>query len=292
MARPKKNKIDYFPHDVNTSGKTLYILEQKYGNDGYAFWFKILEILGDTEGHSFCYRNPQEWEFLTAKTHTSEEKATEILETLSKLGAIDPELYQEGIIWSQNFVDRIADVYVKRRQETPKKPVFIDNRTENTQQTGVSGPKTPVSVTETPQSKVKESKVNKTKVNKSKGDSNREKTPPPPPTNNDHRFIPREEIKDYLISQQAWMEQAVLMKGHATIQNIDSRLDEFIENLIERDEIEKTDRDAKIHFINWLKLKNSKENETRTNRRHDKDQQRKQWIANYARDAFAETANP
>ena len=48
--RPKKAIVDYFPHFVS-HGKTMFTIEMKYGNDGYAFWFKLLEILGSTENH-------------------------------------------------------------------------------------------------------------------------------------------------------------------------------------------------------------------------------------------------
>lgn len=68
MARPKKQTVDYFPHSC-VHKKTMFILEQKYGNDGYAFWFKLLEMLGSTEGHFLSLKNGMEWEFLIAKTH-------------------------------------------------------------------------------------------------------------------------------------------------------------------------------------------------------------------------------
>ena len=45
MARPAKTSVDYFPHMAH-SGKTIAILEARWGNDGYAFWFKLLELLG------------------------------------------------------------------------------------------------------------------------------------------------------------------------------------------------------------------------------------------------------
>jgi len=49
MARPRKQTVDYFPHDTDvSSGKTLTILQSKYGNDGYAFWFKLLRMPGVT----------------------------------------------------------------------------------------------------------------------------------------------------------------------------------------------------------------------------------------------------
>ena len=36
MARPKKQTVDYFPHFVK-GGRTIFILENKFGNDGYAY---------------------------------------------------------------------------------------------------------------------------------------------------------------------------------------------------------------------------------------------------------------
>ena len=55
MTRPMKKGVDYFPHAC-VHGQTMFILEQRWGNDGYAFWFKLLEMLGTTEGH---FRHPK-----------------------------------------------------------------------------------------------------------------------------------------------------------------------------------------------------------------------------------------
>lgn len=155
MGRPTKNTIDYFPH-FTTNGKTLFTLESQYGNDGYAFWFKLLEILGNTSGHYFCYENKADWLFLVAKTNVSEDRATDILQTLCDLEAIDKDLHDEKVIWSENFVEGLRPVYSKRGTETPLKPSSCDGNTEV--------PVVPV--TETRQSKVKESKGKKSKGEK------------------------------------------------------------------------------------------------------------------------------
>jgi len=152
MARPIKNTVDYFPHYTNHK-KTIFILEQQYGNDGYAFWFKLLELLGATEKHLIDCNNNGSWRFLQAKTNLTEEKCLEILNLLVELEAIDKKLWSEKIIWCQNFIDNIADVYKNRRIETPKKPSFYRQKPT---QTGVSTDRNP-------QSKLKESKGNKTK---------------------------------------------------------------------------------------------------------------------------------
>jgi hypothetical protein len=167
MARPEKNTVDYFPHDANANdGVTLTIIQSQFGNDGYAFWFKLLERLCDTEYHVIDCRNQARWQYLLAKTNVKEDTACRLLDTLSSLDAIDRELWSNKIIWCQNLVNRISDVYVNRRREIPQKPCFYEGKllaggittTNNTSNADISTPKST-------QKKLKETKVNKTKRN-------------------------------------------------------------------------------------------------------------------------------
>jgi len=121
VPRPRKSTVDYFPHYV-TQGKTLLILENEFGNDGYAFWFKLLELLCCTEGQAYDYNNPASWRLLLVKTRVKEETANQILSILSELGAIDHELYKNKVIWVQNLVDNLELVYKKRSKGMPEKP--------------------------------------------------------------------------------------------------------------------------------------------------------------------------
>lgn len=82
MARPKKQTVDYFPHFVKC-GRTIYILENRFGNDGYAFWFKLLEILGESEGHFYDCSNLSNWEYLLAK-HVLKKNGTGHYQGLNK----------------------------------------------------------------------------------------------------------------------------------------------------------------------------------------------------------------
>ena len=166
MARPKKQTIEYFPHYVS-GGKTLFILESEFGNDGYAFWFKLLELLGSTNGHVYDTRNPSEMRFLVAKTRVSEEETLKILNLLAELDAIDKELWSKGIIWCQNLIDNVSEVYVKRKSDKPKKPIIEEFSEQKSQKNDVIeefSERKPqlneVSGSINPQSKVKESKEN------------------------------------------------------------------------------------------------------------------------------------
>ncbi|WP_293969467.1 Lin1244/Lin1753 domain-containing protein [uncultured Ruminococcus sp.] len=127
MGRPNKQTVEYFPHYVGGSRKTIFLLEDSFGNDGYAFWFKLLELLGSNEGHSYDISSPANRRYLYAYTKVEEETATQILDMLAECGNIDKELYTERqVIWCQNFVDNLKDVYSKRTTPLPKKPFSED----------------------------------------------------------------------------------------------------------------------------------------------------------------------
>lgn len=166
MARPKKQTVDYFPHDANHK-TTLFVLLQRYGNDGYSFWFMLLEELCRTEGHFYDCNNLAKWEFLQAKTRLSGDKCIEILNLLSDLDAIDRELWIEKVIWSDNFISRIADAYKNRRADVPQKPSFYRSKLScdvvSTGHNPAERDKSIVSTGRNPHIKRNETKVNETK---------------------------------------------------------------------------------------------------------------------------------
>ena len=125
MARPLKQTVDYFPHYVN-HGKTLLIIENEFGNVGYSFWFKVIELLCTSDGQIYDYSKPAAWRLLLAKTSTTRETATEILALLADVDAIDAELHKHKIIWVQNLIDNLDLVYSRRSTGKPKKPVIVD----------------------------------------------------------------------------------------------------------------------------------------------------------------------
>ncbi len=135
MSRPKKRTVDYFPHTVK-HGQLIFLLKQRYKNDGYAFWFQLLELLGDSDDHYIDLNREAAWEYFQAYVGLPAKKCTEILNLLARLGKIDPELWKKKIVWCQSFVDNIADVYRIRRSEIPTRPVYLLNKPKGV---GVSG---------------------------------------------------------------------------------------------------------------------------------------------------------
>ena len=125
MARQSKQTVDYFPHNCK-HGKTIFILEKKYGNNGYAFWFKLLEELGSSEGHFLDLSDDVVLEFLSAKMMIPTTEMIEMFDLLSKLGNIDKDLWSKKIVWCGNFVENISTVYDKRVVSVPLKPISDD----------------------------------------------------------------------------------------------------------------------------------------------------------------------
>lgn len=156
MARHLKETIDYFPHIIK-NGKTMFILESKYGNNGYAFWFKLLELLGSSNNQIYDYNNPADWEFLLAKTKVDAKTAIDILETLANVGAIDKKLLEKKVIWSENFIKNIEDVYKRRKQEKPQKPIIVDENPINAN-------KNPINANKSAQTKLNKTKLNNKEI--------------------------------------------------------------------------------------------------------------------------------
>jgi len=153
MARKQKDTVSYFPHDANaSSGDTLTILQGRFGNDGYAFWFKLLEKLSSTEGHHLDLKNPTKWNLFAAKMGVAGNVCVEMCNLLVEMEAIDAQLWEERVIWCQNLVNNLADVYRNRRRRLPEKPITTVKKVITTGRNAITTP-------ESTQSKVKYSKV-------------------------------------------------------------------------------------------------------------------------------------
>jgi hypothetical protein len=150
----------------------MFILEQKYGNNGFSFWFKLLEQLGSTDGHCLDLNDKTAWSFLCAKSRVSEETADEMLNLLAEIEAIDRELWQvDRVIWIQKFVDGIADAYRNRKVDLPTKP-SLKRKKPGVSENSLHGDQGPSGVSDVrnPQMKLDETKLNEKKIFSSTSD--------------------------------------------------------------------------------------------------------------------------
>ena len=154
MARPVKEGIDYFPHDTDASSdEKIEILTSLYGNDGYAFYFIMLERIYRNSGCFIDISDAQTKEeiflILSRKIRVSLELFQKMLQTTLKYGLFSYDLYNnEGKITSNGILKRAGFVMQKReymREKREQKKVSDTQTQEQTSQ-------------QTPQSKVKERK--------------------------------------------------------------------------------------------------------------------------------------
>lgn len=113
MARPIKKTVEYFPHYIG-DGKKIFYIEQKYGNDGYAIWFKILETLAATDDHYINLNAEMDILFLSAKCRVTKERLLEVINDLCQLGEIDQFLWLNKIVYSHRFIESVQDAYERR----------------------------------------------------------------------------------------------------------------------------------------------------------------------------------
>lgn len=117
MARPNRNDVDYFPF-ICKEGKGMYYIENKYGNDGFATWVKILRQLATTNYHYLNLSNESDLMFLASKCKVTEQKLEEIINDLCKLGEFNKELWDGNkILFSEKFIENIQDAYKKRNNK-------------------------------------------------------------------------------------------------------------------------------------------------------------------------------
>lgn len=117
MARQERNDVDYFPHPVNHGKKMHYILN-KYKNDGYTVWFRLLEELGKADYHYLDLSDEVQIMYLASTFLVTEETLTIIIQDLVKLGEFDKDLFnKEKILFNESFRQSIKDAYKKRNNE-------------------------------------------------------------------------------------------------------------------------------------------------------------------------------
>jgi len=152
MARPLKEGLDYFPHDTDAlNDEKIEALRVLYGNDGYAFYFILLERIYRTPNFEINISDAETIQILARKIAVTEERFSQILATALKWGCFDQKNYNERGVLTSNGIKKRASIVTKKREEMREKYHKIKDGVSDT---GTSQETQP----ETPQSKEKESK--------------------------------------------------------------------------------------------------------------------------------------
>ena len=118
MARPRKQGLDYFPHDVDASNdEKIEALRALYGNDGYAFYFIMLERIYRTPNFELDVSEEFLRQILAKKVAVTPQKFEEMLETALKLGCFDQEAYEKRGVLTSPGIKKRAEIVVKKREK-------------------------------------------------------------------------------------------------------------------------------------------------------------------------------
>ncbi len=116
MARPQKNNVEYFPFLVK-EGKTATIIKTRYGKDGWTVWTRTLRQLAITDYHYLDFNEELTLSFMAADTWTTEEQYKQIISDLVKFKEFDQTLWENGILYSEPFIERLRPAYQKRENK-------------------------------------------------------------------------------------------------------------------------------------------------------------------------------
>lgn len=140
MARPLKKGMEYFPHDVDAvDDEKIEILRKLFGNDGYAFYFIILERIYRTNTGELLIDTELKKKILVAKVGVSLKKFDELLKTSLEYELFSPSCYNDRkALTSNGIMKRVKQVEGERdkwRKEKGKHTENIEKTTENQQKT-------------------------------------------------------------------------------------------------------------------------------------------------------------
>ena len=141
-------------------------IEKKYGNDGYAVWFKLLEELGSNRYHYLDLEDDVQMMFLTDKCNVEDDVLLSIIDDLVKLGEFDKKLWTDRILVNESFLESIQDAYRKRATDCPSVNQIISVLNANGRKIAHPDPPNGRKITGiNPQRKEKERKEKESKLN-------------------------------------------------------------------------------------------------------------------------------
>ncbi len=138
MARPKKKGLTYFPHDVDASSdEKIEWMRILYGNDGYAFYFILLERIYRT-GEAVKLSNTVQKTIIAAKCGVDPKQFDRMVQSALDCGLFDRTCYEkEQALLSPGIQQRLAEVDKLRagwRQQKQNTAVFSPENSQKTQQ--------------------------------------------------------------------------------------------------------------------------------------------------------------
>ena len=122
MARPQKEGMDYFPHDVDaTNDEKIEALRSLYGNDGYAFYFIMLERIYRTKNFEINVSDAETIQILSRKIGIDTALFEKMVSTSVKHGGFDKKEYETRGVLTSNGIKKRAGLVIAKRETMQSK---------------------------------------------------------------------------------------------------------------------------------------------------------------------------
>ena len=215
-----KKEAYYFSHDANAKDDPKILqLRMEMGWEGYGLFWALIEMLRNESDHKMRTH----YKSIAFALHTHEDSIKKLINDFD-LFAIEGEYF-----WSESLLKRMEmkESKSEKARQSAKKRWNQDNDA-NAMRTHSDGNAIAMQLKE---SKVKESKGNIL-------------------TEESHNEIFRK-----LWNSNIWLE-GIAIKNKATKEEVQKHLNDFRLECILKDELKVDEKDAKNHFINWMKRGN------------------------------------
>ena len=248
---------NYFSHDSNArNDEKMLAVRMRLGAEGYGIYFMIIERMRDEAD----YTSIKDYNSLAFDFRVASDKVKSVVEDFDLFTTTE----DGKRFYSESFIKRmeLKDEKTKKRSDAGK--IGMEHRWKNNNVTKTDN-NVITMLGENITSKVKERKEKESKENNKEKEEREEKKIHTPKTFS----LEISEVENFLINEQRWMEETVCMRHHISVEMAKDYIHEFVETLKDRAEETKTPKDAKQHFINWLKKQKEKQNDTAAKNRND-----------------------
>lgn len=260
MARLIKTGLDYFSMDVNTDDK-FELIEAKHGIAGFGIVIKLFQRIYKS-GYYLDW-NDEKLLIFKKQINVDINIINDVINDCLRYNIFDEKLFAKYKILTSSGIQKRYFRSCERRKSVDIIKNYI-NVDINSIDVNINWINDDIST----QRKGKESKVKERK-------GKREEIPPPQKV----FLLEISQVEEFLLNEQIWLEQTVCMRHGLNKEIAKELIHEFVETLKDRAEEEKTPKDAKQHFVNWLKIKKEKQkNETAKNRNNNSKEYRQQLL--------------
>jgi hypothetical protein len=117
QGRPDRHDADYFKFYAK-DGKTLFVLQHKYGLEGIGFFTNLFRLLTSTPDHHICIADPGDALYVFSRIGVDEDRGLQMIEDMVLTGKLHKRLWEQyRVIVSPDLLKSLEILYEKRNND-------------------------------------------------------------------------------------------------------------------------------------------------------------------------------